>query len=309
MKISITVADSAVTKDGKGYGNLDLSTCNIPENVWALQWEDNSGHIEYNSALVQNDEITELPAWATACLLKWQEAEDAELNTPSIDYSLETFWDDYPIANIKDVEWLINNSPEGLTCDKLYYGHSQESTKVVGIRANIVKPGATGLSAVLKMLEMANEKGVPFLSDRNKFDQGFVDFLSNNGWTIYTEPSRQEYKLAYREWTLDMAKAHKKCAINAQRDTNINNGYNDGTNTWDIDSQSMTNMTSKTVGLSDEVSVIWRTKNNLNVTMTGAEFKTLVQNAVAAVDLIYKNSWTRKAAVDNATTKAEIDAA
>jgi hypothetical protein len=308
MKLSIVVADNAVTKDGKGHGDLDLSACNIPENVWALQWEDTSGHIEYNSALVQNDNITELPAWATACLLKWQEAEDAELNTPSINYSLETFWNDYPIANIKDVEWLISNSPEGLTVDKLYYQHSQASAKVVGIRANIVKPGPTGVSAVLKMLEMANEKGVPFLSDRNNFAQGFVEFLSNNGWAIYTEPSREEYTLGYREWTLDMAKAHKKRAINFQRDTNINNGYNDGTNVWDIDSQSMTNMTSKTVGLADNTSVTWRTKANTNVTMTGAEFKLLVADAVAAVDVIYQDSWTKKAAVDNATSIADVNA-
>jgi len=78
MKVTIITADSAVYKDGVSYLNLDLSTCGIPENVWALQWQDTSGWIEDKSAMVQNQDITELPAWATACITKWDEAKAAE---------------------------------------------------------------------------------------------------------------------------------------------------------------------------------------------------------------------------------------
>lgn len=78
MKVTIITADNAVYKDGVSYSSLDLSSCGIPENVWALQWQDNSGWIEDKSALVQNQDITELPAWATACLTKWDEAKAAE---------------------------------------------------------------------------------------------------------------------------------------------------------------------------------------------------------------------------------------
>jgi hypothetical protein len=63
MKLTIVVADNAVNKDGVGNGGLDLSSCNIPTNVWALQWDNTSGHIEYTGS-TPNDEITELPAWA-----------------------------------------------------------------------------------------------------------------------------------------------------------------------------------------------------------------------------------------------------
>lgn len=81
MRIIIIPVDGTVNKDNKPYLNLDLSSCNIPTDVHALQWEEhepNKGHIEFKSPLVQNLDITELPSWANACLVKWQEAYDAE---------------------------------------------------------------------------------------------------------------------------------------------------------------------------------------------------------------------------------------
>ena len=78
MKLTIITADNAVYKDDVSYLGLDLSSCSIPANVWALQWQDTSGWIEDKSALVQNQDITELPSWATACVAKWDEAKAAE---------------------------------------------------------------------------------------------------------------------------------------------------------------------------------------------------------------------------------------
>ena len=78
MKLTIITADNAVYKDDLSYSDLDLSSCGIPANVWALQWQDTSGWIEDKSALVDNLAITELPAWATACVAKWDEAKAAE---------------------------------------------------------------------------------------------------------------------------------------------------------------------------------------------------------------------------------------
>lgn len=77
MKLTIICADGSVGKNGVFYNNLDLSSCGIPADVHALQWQDTAGWIEYKSALVQNQDITELPAWANACMVKWTEA-----NTP-----------------------------------------------------------------------------------------------------------------------------------------------------------------------------------------------------------------------------------
>jgi hypothetical protein len=78
MKLTIITADNAVYKDGVSYADLDLSACGVPENVWALQWQDTSGWIEDKSALVQNQDITELPAWAIACVTKWDEVKAVE---------------------------------------------------------------------------------------------------------------------------------------------------------------------------------------------------------------------------------------
>ena len=78
MKLTIITADNAVYKDGVSYLGLDLSSCGIPDNVWALQWQDTSGWVEDKSDLVDNLAITELPSWAAACVAKWDEAKAAE---------------------------------------------------------------------------------------------------------------------------------------------------------------------------------------------------------------------------------------
>lgn len=77
MRLTIIPADGAVGEDGKFYSSLNLSSCGIPEDVHALQWDGVAGWIEFKSPLVQNEPITELPAWANCCMTKWTEA-----NTP-----------------------------------------------------------------------------------------------------------------------------------------------------------------------------------------------------------------------------------
>jgi hypothetical protein len=78
MKLTIIPTDGSVGKDGVFYVDLDLSSCAIPENIHAFQWDGAAGWIEYKSALVQNQDITELPVWANACVSKWDEFKAAE---------------------------------------------------------------------------------------------------------------------------------------------------------------------------------------------------------------------------------------
>jgi len=81
MRITIIGVDNMVIKDGVFRDRLDLSQCGLPENFWAFQWNehgDNTGHIEYNSPMIQNDQVTEIPAWATACVAVWQAKLDQE---------------------------------------------------------------------------------------------------------------------------------------------------------------------------------------------------------------------------------------
>lgn len=87
MRITIIAGndDNSVYIDGVSTGGLDFSNCGLPDNFWALQWGENnteSGHIEFNSPLIQNQEITELPSWVQTCIdlmnVKKAEEEAAE---------------------------------------------------------------------------------------------------------------------------------------------------------------------------------------------------------------------------------------
>jgi hypothetical protein len=73
MKLTIIPADRSVGEDGKFYLDLDLSSCSIPANVHALQWDGAAGWIEFNEP-IPNEEITTLPSWATCCMAKWTES-------------------------------------------------------------------------------------------------------------------------------------------------------------------------------------------------------------------------------------------
>jgi hypothetical protein len=82
MKLTIIPVDGSVGEDGLFYNGLDLNSCAIPADVHALQWQDTAGWIEYNSPLIQNQPITELPAWANCCMTKWTDANTPVPPTP-----------------------------------------------------------------------------------------------------------------------------------------------------------------------------------------------------------------------------------
>jgi hypothetical protein len=78
MKLTIIVSDKAVYKDNLFYLNLDLSLANIPDNVHALQWDNNVGWIEYKNHVKPNETISALPQWANDAVTVWQQTYDAE---------------------------------------------------------------------------------------------------------------------------------------------------------------------------------------------------------------------------------------
>lgn len=115
MKLTIIPADGSVGENGVFYNDLDLSSCTIPVDIHALQWQDTAGWIEYNSPLVENQPITELPAWANCCMTKWNEANNppspppptAEQNKTTATIKLQaTDW-----ATIPDVADPLKSSP------------------------------------------------------------------------------------------------------------------------------------------------------------------------------------------------------
>lgn len=80
MKLTIVPSDLAVYEDGLCYAGLDLSQCGIPANVHALQWFGSSGWIEFTDG--PNQDISELPAWASACTTVWEAADYAAKHPP-----------------------------------------------------------------------------------------------------------------------------------------------------------------------------------------------------------------------------------
>jgi len=74
MRLTILTETRTVGKDGNFYEPLDFSMCGVPENVWALQWNTDHGHIEFTST-IPNEDITDLPEWAQACLSVWEQKD------------------------------------------------------------------------------------------------------------------------------------------------------------------------------------------------------------------------------------------
>ena len=79
MKLTIIPDDSFVSVDGDNtHRPLDLSSCNIPSEVHALQWFDVKGWIEFDdpvdpfSPKPPNEIIESLPEWALACVGVWE---------------------------------------------------------------------------------------------------------------------------------------------------------------------------------------------------------------------------------------------
>jgi len=77
-RLTIIPVDGAVYNDNVNYTELDLSSCGIPADVHALQWDGSAGHIEFTDTR-ENEEITVLPDWANACVAKWDEADAARI--------------------------------------------------------------------------------------------------------------------------------------------------------------------------------------------------------------------------------------
>lgn len=80
MRLTILTETKSVGKDGQFYNYLDFSSCNVPSNIWALQWTGSSGHIEFTTP-IPNENIDALPAWVDACLAVWQ-AKDYQAKNP-----------------------------------------------------------------------------------------------------------------------------------------------------------------------------------------------------------------------------------
>ena len=82
MRLTIIPSDKKIGVDSVFFSGLDLSVCNIPANIHALQWYETEGEVEFTNnsdrTKPQNELISELPVWANACVTKWNEVKAAQ---------------------------------------------------------------------------------------------------------------------------------------------------------------------------------------------------------------------------------------
>ena len=98
MLLTIIPVDGNVKKDEVGYIKLDLSSCAIPSNVRALQWQETSGWLEFWDK--QNEDITALPSWVDCCLTKWDEANNPPPYVPTSEDNKQA-----AIVLLQDTDW------------------------------------------------------------------------------------------------------------------------------------------------------------------------------------------------------------
>ena len=81
-KLTIIVPDKAVYKDTDAYDDLDFSDCGIPEDIWAFQWENGEGWVEFKDSRDNEKFIgTDFPEWVNNCVQKFIE-HDYKLKNP-----------------------------------------------------------------------------------------------------------------------------------------------------------------------------------------------------------------------------------
>lgn len=71
MKLSIIPSDGTVCENGICYTSLSWE--GTPNNVHALQWNNNAGWLEFNDGM-PNEEINALPLWAINAEIAWNVA-------------------------------------------------------------------------------------------------------------------------------------------------------------------------------------------------------------------------------------------
>jgi hypothetical protein len=106
MKLTIIPSDNAVYKNLKF--NKDLLWDGTPENVHALQWENDLGWIEYSNEFL-NETITQLPDWALNALAAWEMKEanlpiQEEVPAEVVEITKEDL-----LLQLKDIQTQIEN--------------------------------------------------------------------------------------------------------------------------------------------------------------------------------------------------------
>lgn len=113
--------------------------------------------------------------------------------------------------------------------------------------------------------------------------------------------------------TLEQLKEIKRSEIRKDRDISIAGGVVFNNVAFDSDQRSRDNLTGAvaafTAGVPLPANFVWRSADNQNIPMDMPSLVGLAATVVSHVNTQYAISWQRKAAVDAATTPAEVESA
>lgn len=324
MNLTIVVADNAVTKDGVGHGGLDLSTCGIPADVWALQWDGTSGHIEFYSDS-ENTEIDELPTWATNVVSIVDSivvADDEDEYTGQDDPELDALMAVYPPLTYAYADIVISRtSSNDFTVQKVsgtwaYNMEVQETTpfKPIGLAVtNVAGNGAAILNKMGLLAEEAAKYGIPIFSsvptDFPNQEQIVQYNLDHMGQLKYDYEDRS---YMYTPWDTDKEKIKKDKDINLDRANALDAGFEWEGNRFDADNLSRTNLAGYVAMVDANINLpanfTWRDMDNNDIPITEETIKAFATAMNTFMNDCYVASWERKTALDAATTVEEIRA-
>lgn len=294
-KITIIVEDNTVVKNGVSHEGLDLSSCRIPSNVSALQWDNTAGEIEFDTA-IENEVITELPTWATACEALWQQKEYSRQEARKKETEedpVETFWDAYPEASAVSVNKILAKQYKGIVNEKAL----DTNNVLKGIQTTSVADDPTALASLATFKNDCIALGVPPMSDKmaESVPSTFIKYMTDTlGYTLYTPTNR-----VYWPWAGDIVSNKRDQDIDAAREESLKAGVEWNGSIWQIDLDSRNNIMNMLVaiisGVYTDTTVTWRNKANVDVELTVEEFKQLAAAVNAKVEEIYLASFADKA--------------
>lgn len=321
MKLSIIVADNSVAKNEEGIVGLDLSTCSIPANVWALQWDGTKGHIEYPGQGV-NTEIDELPNWAEAAEALWETAqakikaeEAADEEQGQDDPALDAIMAQYPtvtqayaeavIAKISSLDFELR-----IVSGNYVYSVDVQNTrpfKPIGVACiNLKGSGTAILNKMSQFADEAAKYGIPIFSyldtvaSQDELAKYNIDHMGQTQFTYDGNP------FMYTEWTVEKEKQKADKDINLDRVATLNAGFTWNGNTFDADDLSRTNLAGYVAMVDANISLpanfTWRDINNNDIVLTDETIKDFATAMNTFVNDTYVASWERKANVQAATT-------
>jgi hypothetical protein len=135
-RLTIIVADKAVYKNTEGYSDLDFSNCEIPGDVWAFQWENGEGWIEFKDSRENEPFVgTDFPAWVNNCTQKFDEFDVIHKAPPSPPTPEQ-------LAEMNDAQakFLLQDSDWAALPDTNLQNQSEWDAYRAALRAIVVNP-------------------------------------------------------------------------------------------------------------------------------------------------------------------------